>query len=164
MGREAEEVEPLGITYLVHDLVEPLPQVVKGFDVVTCNLALNDVADYRSVIRSLSLMLKDAGILVISLNNPYSALIRDKVTSYFEQAKPKPYRGLALAGVPALYYHRTLEDYLRTFKGCDLVLRTLLDLKPTPEQMECGSPRAKEHFRFPYFMVLELAKMTGTGG
>jgi 2-polyprenyl-3-methyl-5-hydroxy-6-metoxy-1,4-benzoquinol methylase len=61
-----------------------MPQYRQHFDLVVSNQVLNDVPDYRGFLTTLSSVLKPSGRLVLSLNNPYSALIREKVASYFD--------------------------------------------------------------------------------
>jgi 2-polyprenyl-3-methyl-5-hydroxy-6-metoxy-1,4-benzoquinol methylase len=160
MAAHQEEEERRGITYLVHDLTQPLPQYTEYFDWITCNLALNDVPDYRALIANMSAMLKWEGQLALSMNNPYSAVIRGKVDDYFDSGRTVAYVGLAAGGVPAMYHHYTLEDHMREFKRNGLCLTTLFDVKPNPEQLRSGSPRPKQYYRFPYFMVLGLIKHT----
>jgi len=158
LAKEVEAQGNRGITYLAHDLVRALPQYAEQFDLITCHLALNDVVDVCPFIQNLSDMLRSHGVLAISMNNPYSAPIRSKVENYFDSGQSKVYSGLASAGVPALYHHRTLEEYFHEFRRNGLYLRTLLDVKPSPEQLASGSPRPKQYYQFPFFMVLELIK------
>jgi len=159
MAKQEEKREKRGIVYLTHDLTQPLPQYAGHFDIITCNLALNHMPDISSFIKNVTNMLRLEGRFVISMNNPYSAVIRDKVTNYFDSGRSKVYSGLASSGVPALYYHRTLEEYFREFKRNGLYLRTLQDVKPSPEQLASGSPKPKKFHKFPFFMVLELVKL-----
>jgi 2-polyprenyl-3-methyl-5-hydroxy-6-metoxy-1,4-benzoquinol methylase len=98
------------ITYEVHDLSRPLPHYQYTFDLIVSNLVLNDVPDYRGFITTLSASLKPRGRLVLSLNNPYSALLREKVDNYFDTGAVAQY----VFG-PALYFHRTMEDYMHAF-------------------------------------------------
>lgn len=161
MAREREAQERRGISYLVHDLTRPLPQYEAQMDAITCNLALNDVIDYRPFVANLAAVLRPQGVLAISLNNPYSAVIRGKVERYFESGQARTYSGLAAAGVPALYHHRTLEEYFVEFARHGLWLRMLSDVKPSAAQLASGSPRPKAYYRFPFFMVLELVKAAG---
>lgn len=158
MARQREAEERQGISYLVHDMTRPLPQYEDQMDVITCNLALNDISDYSSFIANLGAMLRPGGVLVFSLNNPYSAVVRGKVERYFDSGRSTAYAGLAAAGVPALYHHRTLEDYVGEFKRHGLWLRTLSDVRPGAAHLASGSPRPREYERFPYFMILELVK------
>lgn len=121
MAECIEEQEKRGIAYSVHDLTTPLPQYAARFHLIACNLALNDVSDYGSFVENLSDMLKPGGVLAISMNNPYSAVIREKVENYFDSGESIVYRGLASAGVPAVYHHRTMEEYMHVFKASGLI-------------------------------------------
>ena len=75
------------IEYLVHDLSKPLPQYVHHFDLVVSNLVLNDVYDHVGFAHTLGSVLKRTGRLVLSMNNPYSAAMRNKVVNYFDSGK-----------------------------------------------------------------------------
>lgn len=159
MARQKETEERRGISYAVSDLTRPLLQYAAHFDLITCNLALDDVADYRALIKNLADMLKPGGRLALSMNNPYSAVIRKRVQHYFDSGRSSAHVGLAAAGVLTLYYHRTLEEYFREFTANGLFLRTWLDLKPGPEHLASGSPRPRRYYHFPFFLVLELVKV-----
>jgi hypothetical protein len=96
---------------------------------------------------------------VLSLNNPYSALLREKVENYFDSEAVAQY----VFG-PALYFHRTMEEYLQAFQTADLVLCRLYDVQMT-EAMVAQLPAQNRHFpwypfyhRFPFILILELIK------
>jgi 2-polyprenyl-3-methyl-5-hydroxy-6-metoxy-1,4-benzoquinol methylase len=72
------------LTDEVHDLSRPLPHYEHTFDLIVSNLVLNDVPDYHGFITMLRASLKPRGRIVLSLNNPYSALLREKVDNYFD--------------------------------------------------------------------------------
>ncbi len=91
------------ITYEVHDLSRPPPHYQRTFDLIVSNLVLNDVPDYRGFITTLSASLKPHSRIVLSLNNPYSALLREKVDNYFDTEAVAQY----IFG-PATYFHRTV--------------------------------------------------------
>ena len=150
------------ITYAVHDLSRPLPALTHTFDLVVSNLVLNDVPDYRGFITTLSSVLKPHGRLVLSLNNPYSALLRQKVKNYFASESTAEY-GFG----PALYFHRTMEEYLHAFQDAGFLLRRLYDLQMT-EAMVAHLPEKNRDFpwysfyqRFPFILILDLIKCMG---
>ena len=87
---ETETQNQLGITYLVHDLDQPLPEYAGMFDLVVSNLAINDVADYQGFVRTASSVIKPGGRFVLSLDSPYSAIERNKVQFYFEFGRIRP--------------------------------------------------------------------------
>ncbi|MGE5141208.1 MAG: class I SAM-dependent DNA methyltransferase [Rudaea sp.] len=155
-AREKEEQERRGIVYQVHDLTERMPEYEHRFDLITCNLALDDVPDYRALIENFADMLRRPGRLVLTFNNPYSAVMRELVSNYFDSGQAAIRRGMKAAGVPAVHYHRPLEDYMREFKRHGLLIRTLLDLRPSAEQLSLPSPRPRSYYFFPRLMLLEL--------
>jgi 2-polyprenyl-3-methyl-5-hydroxy-6-metoxy-1,4-benzoquinol methylase len=96
------------IRYEVHDLSQPLPQYEQAFDLIVSNMVLNDMPDYRGFITTLSKLLKSNGRIVLSMNNPYSAVLREKVESYFDSDKVVLY-GMAQDGIAVYYFHHTME-------------------------------------------------------
>jgi hypothetical protein len=104
-------------------------------------------------------MLNLHSVLAISMNNPYSAVLRNKVANYFDSDQSAVYVGLASAGVPAVYHHRTWEKYFGEFGRNGLYLRTFRELKPSPAHLASHSPKARQYYHFPFFAVLELVKL-----
>jgi 2-polyprenyl-3-methyl-5-hydroxy-6-metoxy-1,4-benzoquinol methylase len=148
------------ITYVVHDLSQPLPLYADAFDLIVSNLVLNDVPDYIGFITTLSQCLKPHGRLVLSMNNPYSAVLREKVESYFDSGAVARY-GFG----PVSYYHRTMEDYSQAFHQAELLLRRLFDVQMT-EAMVAQLPATNRQFswysfyhRFPFVLILDLVKV-----
>jgi 2-polyprenyl-3-methyl-5-hydroxy-6-metoxy-1,4-benzoquinol methylase len=147
------------ITYEAQDLSRPLPNYTHTFDLIVSNLVLNDVPDYRGFIMTLSSVLKSHGRVVLSLNNPYSALLREKVHNYFDSDAVAQY-GFG----SAIYFHRTMEEYLHAFHHAGLLLCRLYDVQMT-EAMVARLPEKNRHFpwysfyhRFPFILILELIK------
>ncbi len=155
---------PNRIFYQVHDLSQSLPQYKDSFDVVVSNLVLNDVPDYKGFAATLGTVTKPGGRLVLSLNNPYSAVVRDKMHNYFDAGTAVLYQGLVRWGVEVYFYHRTLEEYITAFRDAGFLLRSLSDVRVTEEMMRDGSLRAPQHSYFPFFMVLEFIKPTSSTG
>jgi SAM-dependent methyltransferase len=156
----AEEKDPKGqITYLHADLSQPLPHYQQHFDLVASHLVLNDVHDYQGFLRSLATSLKPGGRLVLSMNNPYSYIVRNHLSNYFDSGKAVSYRGMAEKGVKVHFYQRTLTEYLDAGFSAGLQLQRLVDLptlqsilnKPTDKLLPNG-------YQFPYFMLLGFQK------
>jgi 2-polyprenyl-3-methyl-5-hydroxy-6-metoxy-1,4-benzoquinol methylase len=149
----------LSTTYEVQDLSLPLPQYQQTFDLIVSNLVINDVPDYRGFIKTLSACLKPGGRIVLSLNNPYSALLREKVTNYFDTQAVAQYNF-----GPATYFHRTMEQYLQAFYDEGLLLSRLYDVQMT-EAMVAKLPEENRRFpwysfyqRFPFMLILDFVK------
>lgn len=156
-----ERDQTQAIRYEVADLSRPLPQYAGSFDMVVSNMVLNDVPDYRGFIATIGSVLKPGGRLVLSMNNPYSALIREKVDDYFDSGKTVLYN-MARDGVAVYYYHHTMEEYLTAFRQAGLLLRGLYDLRIS-EAMVARLPEQNRQFpwfslyaRFPFMVVLDL--------
>lgn len=145
------------IEYIVHDLSKPLPQYVHHFDLVVSNLVLSDLYDHVGFAQTLGSVLKRTGRLVLSMNNPYSAVTRNKVENYFDSGKAVRYEGLASKGVQVFYFHRTLEEYITAFRDAGFLLKSLSDVCPAKVMDRDGSVSPK-YYRFPFFMVLEFVK------
>jgi len=93
------------------------------------------------------------------MNNPYSAVLREKVESYFASGAVARY-GFG----PVAYYHRTMEDYSQAFEQAGLLLRRLFDVQMT-EAMVAQLPAKNRQFpwysfyhRFPFVVILDLVK------
>ena len=72
------------------DLSQPLPAYQSHFDLIASHLVLNDVYDYQGFLTTLGAVAKPGGHLVLSLNNPYSYVVRGHITNYFESGKAFP--------------------------------------------------------------------------
>ena len=155
----AQERDPAGtIEYEVADLSKPPPGATARFDRVVSHLALNDVYDYRGFCATLAAVLKPGGRAVLSLNNPYSYVVRKHITDYFAPGAFS-YRGMAAEGVKVHFYQRTLEEYLDAFRDAGLRMEKLADL-PTPaawlnNKIDTLLPPGVQ---FPYMMILSFAK------
>ena len=141
------------INYRVHDLSTPLPDLENSFDLVASHLVLNDVPDYVGFVRTLSTVCRDGGRAVLSMNNPYSAVPREKVPGYFATGESVIYQGMVQAGVEVYYYHRTMEEYIDVFRKHGFLLRALKDISPDDDALN------REHWNtIPFLMVLEFVK------
>jgi 2-polyprenyl-3-methyl-5-hydroxy-6-metoxy-1,4-benzoquinol methylase len=155
-GKDAER----HITYQVADLSQPLPAHSDHFDLVVSHLVLNDVFDYRGFLGTLGSVAKSGGRLVLSMNNPYSFVVRSHITDYFDSGKQYSYRGMAEEGVKVYFYQRTLEAYMDACLAAGFQLQRLVDV-PTPE----GTFKRRSDtllppgYHFPFFMILSFIKI-----
>ena len=151
------------ITYAVHDLTQPLSRYTQAFDVVVSNLVLNDVADYQGFVATLGRLTKPAGRLILSMTNPYSAVMREKVHSYFDSGTAVPY---AWGGEQVYHFHRTLQEYITAFRNAGFLLNSLTDVQMTDAMVAQLPPTNQElpwfamYHRFPFFVILEFLKTT----
>jgi 2-polyprenyl-3-methyl-5-hydroxy-6-metoxy-1,4-benzoquinol methylase len=145
------------ITYRVANLGQPLPEYRHRFDLIASHLVLNDVSDYEGFITTLATVVKPGGRAVLSMNNPYSFVIRSHVTNYFDSGKTFPYRGLSEEGIKVHFYQRTLEEYLDAFLSTGFQLQRLADI-PTPEGTfkRRSDTLIPEGYQFPFFLILSF--------
>jgi 2-polyprenyl-3-methyl-5-hydroxy-6-metoxy-1,4-benzoquinol methylase len=153
LGRSKGSESP--IDFWVADLSQPLPEFEGHFDLVAANYVLNDVPDYRGFVATIASMTKLGGRLVLSLNNPYSAVFREKASNYFDSGTAVVYQGLAQAGIEVYYYHRAMTEYVAAFWENGLLLRSLVDIPPQTDDPE--ERRCKWHM-VPFLMIIELIK------
>lgn len=158
---QAQQTEP-PISYAVHDLSQPLPRYVDHFDLVVSNLVLNDVADYEGFAATLTALVKAGGRIILSLTNPYSAVMRQKVESYFDSGTATPY---PWGEGQVFFYHRTMQEYIAAFHKAGASLQSLTDVQMTTAMMAQlpASNRAMPWFamydRFPFFVILAFVRM-----
>lgn len=147
------------IAYQVVNLSQPQPAYANRFDLAVSHLVLNDVYDYQGFLTTLGVMVKSGGRLVLSMNSPYSFVIRGHVTNYFDSGKVFSYRGMAEAGVKVHFYQRTLEEYIDAFVAAGFQLRRLIDV-PTPEGTftRRADTLIPIGHQFPLFMILSLVR------
>jgi len=150
------------IRYLVADLSQPLPDHARRYSLAVSNLALNDIADDQGFFTTIAALVVTGGRFILSLNNPYSYVVRSHVTDYFDASNAghaHRYRGMAEQGVGVSFYQRTLAHYLDTAFAAGWRLRRLIDV-PTPE----GSFTRRADtllpvgYHFPFFMILSLER------
>ncbi len=156
----ARAKDPEGeITYRMANLSLPLPNYASHFDLIVSRFVLNDVYDYQGFLTTLGSVAKPGGRLVISMNNPYSFVVRGHITHYFDSGKSYPYRGMAEEGARVHFYQRTLEEYLDACFAAGFQLRRLVDI-PTPEGTfkRRNDTLIPEGYQFPFFMILSLVK------
>jgi 2-polyprenyl-3-methyl-5-hydroxy-6-metoxy-1,4-benzoquinol methylase len=156
----ARAKDPAGaIEYRVADLSQPLPDYAARFDLIASHFVLNDVEDYQGFLATLGACARPGARVVLSLNNPYSFVVRGHIRDYFDAGRPVSYRGMAQQGVPVHFYQRTLEQYLDACFAAGLSLRKLVDV-PTPEGSFMRQPGIliPEGHHFPFFTILRLTK------
>lgn len=142
------------IDYRLGDLSQPLPELEGHFDLIASYLVLNDMRDYRGFAASLASLAKSGARIALAFNNPYSSVIREHIADNFAEGAMGAYIGMAKQGVPARYYHRTLEQYLDAFLDAGLQLVKLVDM-PDGFAVHRMLPPG---YRFPRFMLLAFEK------
>jgi SAM-dependent methyltransferase len=147
------------IDYRVADLCEPYPELDGRFDAVASYFVLNDVEDHRGFAETLARALRPGGRAVFGFNNPYDYVMRKGLGSAYFQTGAEYPRGLAVAGVPVRFYHRTLPDYLDGFLDAGLRLTKMVDVDhPNVAARRASGEELPPGDQLPRFMVLAFAK------
>jgi hypothetical protein len=68
------------------------------------------------------------------MNNPYSYVVHNHISNYFDSGKAFPYRGMSQEGIKVHFYQRTLQEYMDACLAAGYQLQRLVDL-PTPERI-----------------------------
>lgn len=157
----ARAKDPAGaISWRQGDLSQPAPDLAGQFELAASHMVLNDVADHRGFLRTVATALRPGGRYVLSMNNPYSFVVRGHVKDYFGGEEMVSYRGLAEEGIKVFFFHRTFEEYLDACLEAGFELRRLVDV-PTPE----GAFKRRNDtlippgYQFPFFMILNLRRV-----
>ena len=145
-ARAAEEVDRLGVEYLVADAGDGDLFAPGSFDGVTCNHGICDIDDLDGTLRAVRAALKPGGFFVMSLLHPcFPGWTEDVAGSwppgggYFSEGwwQPRAARSLLRQRVGA--NHRMISTYLNTLARHDLLIDTVAEPR-TPADWLAGNP------------------------
>jgi len=152
MARADEEVHPLGITYVVHDLLEELPFGEGAFDIAIAAMAFMDVEDPVAAVRNVGRVVRFGGLLVFSFLHP--CFYRPRFTAdgtgvdlehYFDRRRIEGRYIEAGDGGRIGYrqFHRTLGDYINTLVDVDFCVQRFLEPGDTRLAISCRKIKAE---------------------
>jgi ubiquinone/menaquinone biosynthesis C-methylase UbiE len=160
-----DQTNPQNIEFLIGNL-EQLHFADTIFDVVLCNMALMDMEHMPLVIRELSRVLKQKGVLVISITHPcfenpsrtYSLFENEKrigrvVQRYFDTGLVVDAEKVDTPGLHYQHYHYTISDYLNAFSQTKL--RLVKTIEPNGNEL-IGGEGGNDHT--PTFMLFKLER------
>ena len=161
LARIEETREKLGIDYQVSDVADLSEFPSNHFDVVTCFMALMDIKNYGETVSEVSRVLKNMGRFVFSIPHPCFELNRiDTTKNYFvateERVDWKMER--LLKPFKTTSFHRTLTDYFNTLHKNRLLVKRLVEPKPS-EQVAEKYPLLKQFLLRPHTVIIESIKM-----
>jgi SAM-dependent methyltransferase len=175
-ARSLEEETPLGIDYRVVDMAD-LGELADGsFDMAIAYLSIIDVLDYERAIAEIARVLVPGGRFHFSIVHPchsppdaaweprtpgtFPVLDRDKlykkIDNYYP-ARELRFRMWPTAPAETLNYHRPLSDYAHTLRAAGLRIVDVHEPYP-PEAVMAERDYLREHYRAPFFMMIEAVK------
>lgn len=145
--------------FFVHDLSDHFSMIEDGScDIVLCALALHYIEDWTFTIKEFHRVLKEKGILVISIEHPFNDYIFFKSKKYFEVENVKcTWRGFGQP-IEINSFRRSLSECITPLTDNGFYIDKLVEPKPTKE-FEAVDPRHyKELNAFPAFMCIRAVK------
>jgi 2-polyprenyl-3-methyl-5-hydroxy-6-metoxy-1,4-benzoquinol methylase len=165
-AKSQEEKDRLGISYCVSDSTDLSRFPARRFDLVTCFMALMDIENYDAAIREIARIMKDEGRFIFSITHPcfeISAKTRkiERTARYFGiRSKRVPWRmERLLRPFETTSFHRTLTDYSNVLHEHELLIRRLLEPKPT-KKGPTKFPPLKQVLLRPHSITFETIKDT----
>jgi len=163
-AKSQEKKDRLGIRYYVSDSSGLSRFPARRFDLVTCFMALMDIEDYRETICEIARVMKHDGRFVFSITHPcfeYSTKGGEieRTTRYFGiRSKRVPWRmERLLRPFETTSFHRTLTDYSNALHKHGLLIRRLLEPKPTRKGPAKFLPLKQVLLR-PHSIIFETVK------
>lgn len=157
-AREAEQDDPLGISYIHADVTEP--DALGGeFDAVSCSFGLSDIDDLDAAIAAVSGVLRPGGCFAFSILHPCFAGGQDisgswpPAGSYYAEGRWTAQEAKSALRRLVGANHRTLSTYLGTLRRHGLWLDQLAEPLPDPD----WDP-AHDADRKPVYLVAALVK------
>jgi 2-polyprenyl-3-methyl-5-hydroxy-6-metoxy-1,4-benzoquinol methylase len=179
---ESEEQYKLGISYFklnAEKLTERFGEA--SFDKALCNMALMDIADFKTVIKQVSHILKENGVFVFSILHPAFSFPATRgcripqdsernedrsriILDYFDE-KPVVFN---FPGIDpdsknlALHFQRTISEYFNELFGNNLVLREMSEPQVSEELVQKFPRKAYwDDERRPEFLIVKTIKKSG---
>jgi ubiquinone/menaquinone biosynthesis C-methylase UbiE len=136
------------VEFVLHDLAQPLPVAADEFDIVTCCLVVDHVADLPGFFAELARISKADGAIVVSVMHPAMNLLG--VQARFTD----PDTGKVTR--PESRLHQ-VSDYVMAVARAGLQLDHISEHSVDRRLVEC-SPRAAKYVGWPLLLLLRLTE------
>jgi len=134
-GRGPVAAASIGPPFVVADLAEPLALERRGFDGITCSLALHYLRDWRVAMHSFATVLRPGGWMVVSLDHPFGPpfpgagrLLRHRTGERY-LAEGERHRAQR-------FWRRPLSAVVDQFAEAGFVIERVLEPQPSAEALE----------------------------
>ncbi|TAE51946.1 MAG: class I SAM-dependent methyltransferase [Bacteroidetes bacterium] len=145
--------------FFVHDLSAPFDMIETGScDIVLCALALHYLPDWGPTIQEFYRALKPEGILVISIEHPFSDYLYFKSKHYFQTEHVSTvWKGFGTP-IEVHGFRRPLSDCIAPLTHHGFYIDALVEPKPTQEFEQADPRHFHELNAFPAFMCIRALK------
>jgi ubiquinone/menaquinone biosynthesis C-methylase UbiE len=180
LAKQLERKEKLGINYFVSNAANLKELSSNQFDIVCCFMALMDIESYQEAICSVARVLKENGKFIFSMIHPcfeYGAIAPDgrkigdwkhndvddtwvyESSIYFENLPLRIDWNMERLRKPFITsaFHRTLSDYSHALYKNKLLIRRIVEPKPTAKAVAKYRGMLK-HAAIPHSIIIEAIK------
>jgi malonyl-CoA O-methyltransferase len=134
------------VSFLVHNLAEPLPFAARTFDRVVCGLVLDHIADLGSLFCEMLRVCRTSGYVVVSVMHP-AMMLRGVQARFRDPESGQETR-------PASYPHQ-LSDYVLATARAGCVLDHLSE-HAVDDALASRLPRARKYVGWPMLFLMRL--------
>ncbi|WP_144051602.1 class I SAM-dependent methyltransferase [Fibrisoma limi] len=147
------------IEFFVHDLSTPFEMIEdNSCDIVLCALALHYIEDWTVTIKEFYRVLRDKGIVVISIEHPFYEFNFFKSKKYFEVENVRcTWKGFGRP-IEVNSFRRPLNKCITPLTDNGFYIDKLVEPKPTIEFERLDPRHYKELNEFPAFMCIRAVK------
>lgn len=185
-AKQMEKKDKLGIDYHVSDAANLKEFSSNQFDVITCSMALMDIKNYEDAIREVARVMKKNGRFIFSIthpcfewglvtpngqhigdwkykegtkNSPSRRDLHYEIKKYFGKVKCESSWDMERLIRPfkTTSFHRALTDYSKALYENGLLVRRLIEPKPTAKGA-LKYPQLRKHRKIPQSIVIEAIK------
>jgi malonyl-CoA O-methyltransferase len=147
LGKARQKPGAEGVTFVEHNITEPLPFGPASFDRVLSCLVLDHVSDLRAFFAELRRVCRSTGFVVVSVMHP--AMELKGVQARFQDTE----RGVEVR--PASFSHQ-ISDYVMGALGAGHRLLELSEYS-VDAALVAQSQRAEKHFGWPLLLMMKLS-------
>jgi 2-polyprenyl-3-methyl-5-hydroxy-6-metoxy-1,4-benzoquinol methylase len=172
--KKREKKEPLGCEYHKGSLTDMSFFESEKFNVVVSNVVMIDVQDYKTAFKEISRVLKHNGRFIWSNLHPIFGTVNQifyrlpydtprneerlcsMIDRYFDTGAVLTSWGNIK---PIWQFHRSLQEYTQALNEADLLIREIIEPKPSLEDIK-NNPRtlAFDADRIPFFIIFDCIK------
>lgn len=145
--------------FFVHDFSLPFHMLENNScDIVLCALALHYIEDWNFTIKEFHRVLKNTGILVISIEHPFFEYNYFKSNNYFHVENVQcTWNGFGPA-IEVNSFRRPLTECIAPLTNNGFLIDKLVEPKPTKEFEALDPKHYKELNQFPAFLCIRAIK------